>query len=159
MGISLKIVKEEDWDFVLDLRNEKNFRKYFQNQKHIEKNEHYEYLNKQKNNPNFFNWIICDNSDDVGYVRILDNDVSIMIKPSHHGKGIGTMVLSHLLKYGFKKLHLHRISAEVIEYNENSIHLFEKSKFKTDAIFREVIWRNNQWWNIKSMSILKEDFK
>ena len=117
MGISLKIVKEEDWDFVLDLRNEKDFRKYFQNQKHIEKNEHYEYLNKQKNNPNFFNWIICDNSDDVGYVRILDNDVSIMIEPSHHGKGIGTDAM-RLVEIEAQKLGIKYLVGKMMIFNK-----------------------------------------
>jgi len=46
----------------------------------------------------------------------------------------------------------------VIEYNKTSIRLFEKSKFKIDVIHRNVIWRNNRWWNMYSMSILKDDF-
>ena len=58
MEISLRKVIQEDWDFILKLRNENEFKKYFQNQKYIEKNEHYNYLKKQKENPNFFNWII-----------------------------------------------------------------------------------------------------
>ena len=43
---------------------------------------------------------------------------------------------------------MNRIGADVIEYNKTSIHLFEKSKFKIDAIYRDVIWRNNRWWNM-----------
>jgi UDP-4-amino-4,6-dideoxy-N-acetyl-beta-L-altrosamine N-acetyltransferase len=124
-----------------------------------------DWFTKLQNDSSRKMFIILYGKIKIGVCGLIDIDhknanIAIIIgKTKLHGKGIGTMVLSHLLKYGFKKLHLHRISAEVIEYNENSIHLFEKSKFKTDAIFREVIWRNNQWWNIKSMSILKEDFK
>ena len=46
MEISLRKVIQEDWDFILKLRNENEFKKYFQNQKYIEKNEHYNYLKK-----------------------------------------------------------------------------------------------------------------
>jgi len=136
MGISLKIVKEEDWDFVLDLRNEKDFRKYFQNQEHIEKNKHYEYLNKQKNNPNFFNWIICDNSDDVGYVRILDNDVSIMIKPSHHGKGIGTDAMK-LVEIEAKKLGIKYLVGKMMIFNKKSEKIFVNNGFKLKMYWYE----------------------
>jgi|TARA_B110001454_G_scaffold188331_1_gene186249 RimJ/RimL family protein N-acetyltransferase len=136
MGISLKIVKEEDWDFVLDLRNEKDFRKYFQNQKHIEKNEHYEYLNKQKNNPNFFNWIICDNSDDVGYVRILDNDVSIMIKPSHHGKGIGTDAM-RLVEIEAQKLGIKYLIGKMMIFNKKSEKIFVNNGFELKMYWYE----------------------
>ena len=136
MGISLKIVKEEDWDFVLDLRNEKDFRKYFQNQKHIEKNEHYEYLNKQKNNPNFFNWIICDNSEDVGYVRILDNDVSIMIKPSHHGKGIGTDAM-RLVEIEAQKLGIKYLIGKMMIFNKKSEKIFVNNGFELKMYWYE----------------------
>jgi|TARA_B110000438_G_scaffold94656_1_gene94084 RimJ/RimL family protein N-acetyltransferase len=136
MEISLKIVKEEDWDFVLDLRNEKDFRKYFQNQKHIEKNEHYEYLNKQKNNPNFFNWIICDNSDDVGYVRILDNDVSIMIKPSHHGKGIGTDAM-RLVEIEAQKLGIKYLIGKMMVFNKKSEKIFVNNGFELKMYWYE----------------------
>ena len=86
-------------------------------------------------------------------------NIAIIIgKTQLHAKGFGTMTLSNLLNYGFKKLGLHRIGAEVIEYNKTSIRLFEKSKFKIDVIHRNVIWRNNRWWNMYSMSILKDDF-
>ena len=136
MGISLKIVKEEDWDFVLDLRNEKDFRKYFQNQKHIEKNEHYEYLNKQKNNTNFFNWIICDNSEDVGYVRILDNDVSIMIKPSHHGKGIGTDAM-RLVEIEAQKLGIKYLIGKMMIFNKKSEKIFVNNGFELKMYWYE----------------------
>ena len=38
MEISLRKVIQEDWDFILKLRNENEFKKYFQNQKYIENN-------------------------------------------------------------------------------------------------------------------------
>tara|TARA_B100001142_G_C14137527_1_gene579333 strand:- start:128 stop:649 length:522 start_codon:yes stop_codon:yes gene_type:complete len=102
----------------------------------------------------------------IGICGLIDIDyenknakIAIIIgKKSFQEKGIGTIVISHLLKYGFEKLQLHRINSEVIEYNEKSINLFEKSQFKLDASYRDAIWRENRWWNMISMSIFKEDF-
>lgn len=86
-------------------------------------------------------------------------DIAIIIGDTKfHSKGLGTIILSKLLEYGFKKFQLHRIGAEVFEFNEKSNNLFKKLNFKTEAVFRDAIWRKNQWWNIISLYILKDDF-
>lgn len=129
MEISLRKVIQEDWDFILKLRNENEFKKYFQNQKYIEKNEHYNYLKKQKENPNFFNWIICENSNDVGYVRILNNDVSIMVESSHHGKGVGTNAIK-LVEIEAKKLGVSYLVGKMMIFNKKSEKIFLNNGFE-----------------------------
>jgi len=136
MEISLRKVEEKDWDFILNLRNKKEFKKYFHNQENIIKKDHYEYLNKQKNNSNFFNWIICDNSNDVGYVRILDNDISIMIKPSYHGKGIGTDVIK-LVEIEAKKLGIKYLIGKMMIFNKKSEKIFANNGFKLKMYWYE----------------------
>lgn len=87
-------------------------------------------------------------------------DIAIIIGDKNfHGKGIGSFTLDKLLKYGFKKLKLHRIGAEVIEYNLNSIRLFEKFNFKIETTFRDMIWRKNRWWNMKSFYLIQKNYQ
>ena len=93
-------------------------------------------MNKQKNNPNFFNWIICDNSDDVGYVRILDNDVSIMIKPSHHGKGIGTDAM-RLVEIEAQKLGIKYLIGKMMVFNKKSEKIFVNNGFELKMYWYE----------------------
>jgi RimJ/RimL family protein N-acetyltransferase len=76
-----------------------------------------------------------------------------------HGKGIGTEILKMLINYGFMKLKLHRIEAEIFSFNEISIRLFTKLSFKHDATKRDSLWRNNKWWNIHIFSLLKKDYE
>ena len=58
LDTSLRKVEDSDWDFILNLRNEPDFRRNFYNQHEISQKEHYDYLNKQKINPDFYHWII-----------------------------------------------------------------------------------------------------
>ena len=108
MTISIREVSKEDWDFILELRNNSDIRKFMNNDTIISKDRHYQYLEKQNSNPKFLQRIICFESKDVGYVRILDGDISIYVNPSFHGKGIATKALELIepeaKKHGFRKL-------------------------------------------------------
>jgi len=122
------MVKKEDWDYILKLRNNKKIRSNFYNQHTISKKEHYSYLEKQEKNPKFFNFVICDNSKDVGYVRLLDNDVSIIVDTDYNHKGIGSKTLK-LLELEAKKLGLKKLIGRVMVHNESSKRIFEKNNY------------------------------
>ena len=85
-------------------------------------------------------------------------DVAIILGDTKlHGQGYGTESLKLLVKYGFEKLKLHRIGAEIIEYNKISIKLFEKLNFEYEALMKENLWRNGKWWNTTVYSILAKN--
>jgi len=75
-----------------------------------------------------------------------------------HGEGIGTEVLRLLLEYGFKKLKLHRIYAEIFENNIISVKLFERLNFKYELTLKQRLWRKGKWWNVFVYSILENEF-
>ena len=106
------------------------------NQKHISKKEHYSYLSKQLQNPNFVNWIICSDSQNIGYVRILDNDVSIMIEEKFHSKGIGTNALK-LMESEAKKLKIKKLVGRIFVNNKKSEKIFVKNKYKLKMFWYE----------------------
>jgi len=91
--------------------------------------EHYEYLKKQQKNLDFFNWIICCDRRNVGYTRILDGDVSIMIEQSFHNKGIGTRALKQLENEA-KALGLKKLIARIKIDNKNSKSIFKKNGYR-----------------------------
>jgi len=74
------------------------------------------------------------------------------------GKGYGSEVLQLLLKYGFQKLKLHRISAEIFEFNKISVKLFSKLNFRYELTFHNRLWRRGRWWNVQLYSILSKEF-
>jgi len=136
MAVTLRKVKKTDWDFILKLRNSKKFRSYFYDQHTIKKKEHYEYLEEQKLNPNFFNWIICFENHDVGYARILDGDISIMIKEKFQGKGIGTKSIK-LIEKEARSLGIKKLIGKMMVENKGSEYIFKKNGFELKMLWYE----------------------
>ena len=164
--MQLKQIRKSDLKLLIQWRNSKNIFPYNTQYFLLNSKIQTDWFNSLQNDSSRKMFMISYDKIKIGICGLINIDyknknanIAIIIgKTQLHAKGLGTMALSNLLNYGFKKLGLHRIGAEVIEYNKTSIHLFEKSKFKIDVIHRNVIWRNNRWWNMYSMSILKDDF-
>ena len=136
MKISLRTVNRDDWDYILSLRNEDEFRPNFYEQHVISKKEHYDYLEKQLENPLFFNWIICNDSQDVGYVRILDSDVSIIIDKKSQAMSIGTTAI-RLLESKAKSLGIKKLVGRMMVENTKSEKIFRKNNFKLKMYWYE----------------------
>ena len=129
ISIKLRKVFKKDWDYILKLRNFEEFKKNFYNQEIILKNEHYDYLKKQKINPNFVNWIICYGEKDVGYVRILDCDVSIIIDKKYQNKGIATKALI-VIENEAKKIGIKKLVGRIMVHNKSSKKIFTENNYK-----------------------------
>jgi RimJ/RimL family protein N-acetyltransferase len=134
--VSLRRILKKDWNYILNLRNNDKFRENFYQQHKISKTEHFEYLNKQKSNPNFFNWIICYGKNDVGYIRILDNDVSIIIDEKFHNRDIGSKSLK-LLEIEAKSVGITKLVGRVMYENKSSKKIFQKNNYKLKMYWLE----------------------
>lgn len=85
-------------------------------------------------------------------------EVAIILgEKRQRGKHLGSKSLELLVNYGFKKLGLHRIGAEIFEYNKRSVRLFERLNFKLEATMRDKLWRNGRWWDVYLYSILSNE--
>ncbi|HJM78914.1 MAG TPA: GNAT family N-acetyltransferase [Nitrosopumilus sp.] len=136
MNIQLETVTKNDWDYILKLRNSRYVKSQMYTKHKITKLEHYAYLKKQQRNKNFVNWIIHLDFKNIGYIRILDNDVSIMIEKKYHGMGIGTIALTILEKEA-KKLGIKKLVGRVMVDNEKSQKIFLKNKYKLKMYWYE----------------------
>ena len=127
MDVKLRQVEKRDWNFILELRN--SFYNFFYKQdKPLKQDEHFEYMEKQKSNPNFHQWVIEYDDEDAGYVRILENDVGIMIKKEFQGKGVASVSLS-LVEKEAVKLGIKKLVALVKPGNESSEKIFKKNGY------------------------------
>ena len=97
-------------------------------------------MEKQKSNPKFHQWIIKLNESDVGYVRILDYDVGIMVHEKFQNKGIATEALS-LVEKEAVELGLSKLIARIDKNNLSSKKTFEKNGYveKNDSEL-EQLW-------------------
>tara|TARA_A100001037_G_C14784647_1_gene471886 strand:- start:131 stop:649 length:519 start_codon:yes stop_codon:yes gene_type:complete len=156
--ISLRKVKFEDLKFLRDWRNtpviwENNTQFILLNLK--QQNLWFKKINSNISKEKMFT-VIDEKQNPIGICGLVQIDednknakVAIIIgNTKNHSKGIGTESLNLLLSYGFNKLKIHRIDAEVIEYNKKSLNFFKKLGFKQEAVMRDYIFRNGKWWNL-----------
>jgi len=136
--LSFRKVKKDDWSFILELRNQ--FYKNFEKQKlPIPLAEHIKYMEHQLTNLNFKQWIIIDNEIDIGYIRILDMDISILIKKEFHSQGFGTNSLKFLLK---QENLPEKLIGRVLAKNTSSVKAFEKAGFKLKMLVFEKVLKD-----------------
>lgn len=112
------------------------------------------------------NWGITERSADlmIGFFGFWKIDASncraeigYALHPDHWGKGYMNEAARTLIDYGFKKLGLHSIEANVDPRNLSSIKLLEKIGFKKEAYFRENFLRNNKFEDSVIYSLLERD--
>ncbi len=85
-------------------------------------------------------------------------DIAIILgEKKIRGKGLGSRALEMLVEYGFKHMKLHRIGADIFEYNKISLKLFEKLDFKKEIEMRDYLWRDGKWWKVYTYSRINFD--
>ncbi len=63
-----------------------------------------------------------------------------------------------LLSYGFKVLNLHRIWAEIYDFDKKKINMFKKLKFTLDGRFKENIRAKNRWCDSLFFGLLSKNY-
>lgn len=91
-----------------------------------------------------------DQKNGTGHIHIK------MSRDGVRGKGYGTDAVMALTKYAFEELRLNCIYANILPYNEVSIHLFEKCGFQRDGVLRARVFKRGKFYDVYAYSIVKE---
>jgi RimJ/RimL family protein N-acetyltransferase len=75
------------------------------------------------------------------------------------GHGYGTEATRLMIDHAFGVLGLHRIALSVFAFNERAVRSYQSVGFVIEGRAREAIWRDGQWWDEISMSILAADWQ
>lgn len=114
---SLTKVTRNDWDYILFLRNG-NYTYFEIQHKLIDKKEHYAYMEKKENDPNFYQYLY----DKKCYVRIDGADISVMTDPKYQKRGLATKAIVEVCK-----LHGSKFFATIRMDNVSSFKAFYKA--------------------------------
>ncbi len=87
------------------------------------------------------------------------SEISVLIKKDWQGKGFGKEALSGIADFAFNRMNLHRLEAEVIEFNEASLKLIEGLGFRKEGILREAKYFNGKYWDIIRYGLLKSEWE
>ena len=74
------------------------------------------------------------------------------------GAGIGGKVEYNILSYVFDTLKYHKLCCEVLGFNEVVIKMHKKFGFKEEGIFKEHIYKNNQFHHVYRLAIFRKDW-
>ena len=139
MNVEIKPVEKKDWEFILQLRNQKDVRLACHDTSIIDGKTHFEYMQKMKTNPNFFQWMITYNQKNVGYIKIVNLEFGSMLLNDYRGKKIGKQAYTLVFEEA-KKLGLTKLTAQVKINRETSLEF----EMKTGWIKKEIIYKNNE---------------
>lgn len=106
------------------------------------------------------------NRDEVlGCVSLLEIDethlqaeLSFFISAKASGRGLTTEAGKLVLRFGFFSLGLNRIYALHLMSNAGSAKVLEKLGFKGEGILRERVKKNDDFYDVKMLSLLKREF-
>lgn len=85
-------------------------------------------------------------------------ELSILLSKENQNSGYGSEAMLAAMKFGFNKMNLHRIEAEVIAFNKPSIKLVEKLGFVFEGALREAKYSDGKYYDIYRYGILKHEF-
>lgn len=137
MKIKLRSVIQEDWNFILDIRNQKDVRMACYDTSIIDFDTHQKYMQKLNNTSNCHQWIIVCDGADAGQAKIDDSVLGYMLKEDFRGKDVWSkaylLVLDEAKKLGFKKL------KGTVKFNqEKQLHIAQKLGFEIiGKVFRD----------------------
>lgn len=96
-------------------------------------------------------WIEWVNGN--GYVQIGIGD------SQNRQQGYGSEALRLLLRFAFGELNLHRLTAQVPEYNPAALRLFQKAGFVEEVRRRQALNRDGRRWDLLHLGLLYNEWE
>jgi ribosomal-protein-alanine N-acetyltransferase len=85
-------------------------------------------------------------------------EIGYCLRRENWGKGLGTLVATTLIEFGFKELGLHRIEAKSDTENHASYRIMEKNNMQREGILREEKNIRGEWRDSYIYSILEHEW-
>ena len=73
-------------------------------------------------------------------------------------QGIGYDAVCATMKYAFEELQLNRLMTGILTYNIPSQKLYKKCGWKKEGLFRQQVFKNNQYYDEIAIAVLKSDY-
>ena len=84
-------------------------------------------------------------------------DLGYWLLPEYWGRGIMQAALSHILRYAFGHMGIHRVHADVEPENVASLHLLEKLGFAHEGTLRDVEYKDGRYISLHQLSLIETD--
>jgi ribosomal-protein-alanine N-acetyltransferase len=85
-------------------------------------------------------------------------EVGFVLHPSQWGKGLASEAVRTVLRFGFERMDLHRVEAELDPRNTASARLLEGLGFEKEGLLRERWYLYDEWCDSALYGLLRRDF-
>jgi len=164
-NISLRAVERGDLETLLTWRNKEEFRKYFREYRELSWDQHvswYENVVLMSDQVRMFSILDSDKkligACGLCYINWVDRSADFSIYIGDKGIYIDDVISidasKTLARYAFNELNLHRLWAEIYDFDEQKIKMFEALGFGLDGRHRDTHWTNGEWNDSLFFSLL-----
>lgn len=165
--VELRTFEEEDLEFVRDVINDHAVWTSVGGQSVpsnlAQERKFFEDLNRDENAIGF---IITVEASRVGGVELNPIDwergvaeVSCWIAPDHQERGYATETLRVIADYAFDHLRLHKLIAEIFDFNEASANVFETVGFHKEGVLRDEDFVDGEYIDVNRYGLLESDHR
>jgi ribosomal-protein-serine acetyltransferase len=85
-------------------------------------------------------------------------EIGFFVRRDMQGKGYGTSALKAIINYGFRRLNLYRLEAELIDGNEASMKMLLKEGFREEGRLREAKFINGRYRDLIRFGLLEKEY-
>jgi UDP-4-amino-4,6-dideoxy-N-acetyl-beta-L-altrosamine N-acetyltransferase len=160
----LREIREDEVGTMLGWRNSPDIRKNMYTQHEISSEEHLAWWRgvQRRDDQKYFMYAL--NGSPMGIVAF--NNIDSVNEHSFWAfyaspeapRGTGTKMELNALNYAFDILDLHKLSCEVLAYNEPVIKLHKKFGFQVEGIFKDHHKASDKYGDVYRLGILKEEW-
>ncbi len=154
----------EEKEIVRNCRNNENIRKMMFSDSIISSEEHSNFINKLRKDNNNFYWIVKKGNEFIGTISMNRVDminknayIGIYTNPDYKLPGAGSILIKCLKKLAFGEANLHTLKLEVIDKNERAINFYKKSGFIDEGRLKEIVFRENRWYDVIIMGTMNRE--
>ncbi len=160
-----------DVDSIYILRSDKNVMKYMDSNCQQSRSEAEKFVSENTevnaNGKGLF-WMLVERESgqvigDFAFWQIDKNnrltEIGYTLSPEYWGKGYMKEAMAMAIDFGFDKLGLHRIEANINPGNDGSRRLLQASGFIKEGTVRENIFYNGGYWDSELYGLLATDWE
>jgi UDP-4-amino-4,6-dideoxy-N-acetyl-beta-L-altrosamine N-acetyltransferase len=154
--VSFRDLNESDRDNLFHWRNSPEVSRYMYHNEEIPRANHDRWFSNALNDTNRKYWIIQVDGTPVGLLNLYDIDLKnrkagwayYIGDTSKRGHGFSKRCDDFIKNYAFETLGLHKLTCEVLEFNEAVCRIHERNGFRREGVLMDHIKRDDGFHNV-----------
>ena len=155
--VGLRAIELADLDRLLEWRNRPSFRKFFREYRELSKEQQRMWFEKyviSDSNTIMFSIVSLESEELLGacglcYINWIDRNADFSIYIGYQELYVDSLFADDaarvMIKYAFQELGLHRLWAEVYNFDQKKARMFERLGFSLEGQHRETHWTEGKW--------------